>query len=129
MSAGDVEARFVGHLGRAEVREAMGKARALVLPSRAENYPLVLLEAMATGLPVITTRVGGIPEMITSGESGLLVGAEDRDALVEALLRVEQEPALCESLATAGLAVARRHRWEKVGEEIEILLTEAVDAA
>jgi glycosyltransferase involved in cell wall biosynthesis len=61
---------------------------AFVLPSLRENQPLALLEAMAAGIPVVATDVGGVGEIIRDGEEGLLVRPGDRDALVEALVRI-----------------------------------------
>ena len=69
--------RFLGHGDPSSVKEAMTRAAVLVAPSRAENYPLILLEAMAAGLPVISTRVGGIGEMVEEGQSGMLVEPGD----------------------------------------------------
>ena len=57
----------------------------LVQPSRADNLPLAILEAMAAGLPVIGTRVGGIPELVLDGETGLLVEPERPQELADAL--------------------------------------------
>ena len=78
-----------------------------VLPSRMDPCPLALLEAMAAGLPVVATRVGGIPEEV-GDESGLLVESEDVTALSAAVLRVAQDPVLRERLGTAGRLRAER---------------------
>jgi glycosyltransferase involved in cell wall biosynthesis len=75
-----VEARFHGF-----VSEPLAEVDVLVQPSRADNLPLAVLEAMAAGLPVIGTRVGGIPELVVDGETGLLVEPEDPRALADAL--------------------------------------------
>jgi glycosyltransferase involved in cell wall biosynthesis len=63
----------------------------LVLPSRQEAFPLITLEAMAAGVPVIATRVGGIPEQIVHLESGLLVPPEDAAALVDWIVRLHDD--------------------------------------
>jgi glycosyltransferase involved in cell wall biosynthesis len=65
----------------------------LVQPSRADNLPLAMLEAMAAGLPVIGARVGGIPELLADGESGIVVEPEDPAALASALDALAVDPA------------------------------------
>ena len=75
---------FRGRLERTAVRDALWDAHAFVLSSRYETFGVALVEAMATGLPVVATRCGG-PEDIVTGETGRLVPAEDPKALAEAL--------------------------------------------
>ena len=77
--------RITGWIGGAQVLEELRAARAMVLPSFAEGLPVVVMEAMALGRPVITTYVAGIPELIRDGESGWLVPAGDVEALSGAL--------------------------------------------
>ena len=105
---------LVGWLDPPALRERLAQATALVLPSRRENYPLVLLEAMAAGVPVVATRVGGIPEMIDDGSSGLLVPPEDPDELAVALARVSKDEVLRDKLIDGGHDVAERHRWDRI---------------
>ena len=73
----------------------------LVLPSRYEGLPYAVLEAMAAGVPVIASAVGGVPELIENGETGLLVPPENPEALADALNRLFSDPALAASLALA----------------------------
>ncbi|MFB6277928.1 MAG: glycosyltransferase [Salinibacter sp.] len=75
---------FLGSLGREAVRDALRNAHAFVLPSHQETFGVVVVEAMATGLPVVATRCGG-PEDIVTEETGRLVPATDPEALAEAL--------------------------------------------
>lgn len=75
---------FRGKLNRESVRSALWNAHAFVLPSRHETFGVVLLEAMATGLPVISTACGG-PEDLVTPDTGLLVPAENTEALADAL--------------------------------------------
>jgi glycosyltransferase involved in cell wall biosynthesis len=72
------------------------------LPSRAEGLPLAILEAWAAGLPVIATRVGGIPQLIDDGRNGWLVDSGDEPALTDALRQLLAEPALAQRLGQAG---------------------------
>lgn len=77
--------RITGWLSSAQVREELLSSRALVLPSFAEGLPVVIMEAMALGRPVVTTTVAGIPELVRHGREGWLVPAGDKESLVRAL--------------------------------------------
>lgn len=79
-----------------------------VLPSRVDPFPIVVLEAMAAALPVVGTRVDGIPEQI-SPETGRLVPADDPSALADAILTLAHDPKLRERLGTAGRRRATEH--------------------
>ena len=74
-------------------------ADAVVLPARSEAAPLVVLEAMALKTPVIAAAVGGVPDMVEHGRSGLLFAAEDRQGLVESLTRLAKNPLQRKTLA------------------------------
>ena len=83
----DDRIQFLGKLDRYGVREAMWRADAFVLPSHVETFGVVLIEAMATGLPVVATRSGG-PEEFVNDEVGFLVETKSPPALAEALLGI-----------------------------------------
>ncbi|HVS08294.1 MAG TPA: glycosyltransferase [Planctomycetota bacterium] len=99
---------FAGALDQAAVRELMARATVFCLPcvvgrdGNQDALPTVLLEALASGLPVISTPVGGIPEIVDSGRAGVLVPAGDVEAVARALEALLASPALRESLAGAG---------------------------
>lgn len=77
--------RFLGRLAHSEVGSAMRRAHALVLPSRHEGMPIVVIEALASGTPVVASAVGGIPELVRDDGLGLLVEPDDENALVGAM--------------------------------------------
>jgi glycosyltransferase involved in cell wall biosynthesis len=104
LGVGD-QVRFVGHQ---PAREAFAMGRILVVPSRAESLPYVVLEAAAGGLPIIATRVGGIPE-IFGAEASQLIPAEDVAALVDALVAALDRP---EQLHSSADAIKARVRSE-----------------
>jgi glycosyltransferase involved in cell wall biosynthesis len=83
--------RFTGPLKQADVAKLLATTDALVLPSFAEGVPVVLMEAMATGLPVIATRVAGVAELVTDGVSGRLVAPGDPEALREAVIEIARD--------------------------------------
>ena len=98
--------RITGWLGGAQVQQEIMAARALVLPSFAEGLPVVLMEAMALGRPVISTYVAGIPELVVDGEHGWLVPAGDVDRLSAAMR--EALTAAPDHLAVMGHAARAR---------------------
>ena len=92
--------RFLG-----EVRDIPGllaRASVFVLPSLTEGISLTLLEAMARGLPVVATRVGGNPEVVVDGETGFLVPPQSPRDLAAAILRVHGDPAQGRQMGLAG---------------------------
>lgn len=99
---------FTGALDTREVIERMNHARVCVIASRADTSPNVVTEAHAIGLPVIGTRVGGIPEMIHEGEDGYLVERDDASAMAERMTRLLMDESLARRLGQAGQAKVRR---------------------
>lgn len=96
--------RFTGALNQAEVRAWYSRADAFALASFAEGIPVVLMEAMASGIPCVSTRITGIPELIRDGEDGLLVTPSDTDELAAALARLMDDAPLRQYLARSGRA-------------------------
>ena len=96
--------RFSGYQSQDAVAGALARADIFVLPSFAEGVPVVLMEAMATGLPVVATAVGGVSELVDHRESGLLVPPGDKQALAQALTGLLDDPALRADMGRAGRA-------------------------
>ena len=96
------QVRFTGALNQDEVRPLYHAHDAFILPSFAEGIPVVLMEAMASGLPCITTRIAGIPELIEHEHSGLLAFASDVTGLCDSIQRLAQDDALRHRLAENG---------------------------
>ena len=104
--------RFLGY--RSDVPDLLAAADVAVVPSLwVEGFGYVALEAMCAGLPVVASRVGGLPEVVVHGETGLLVPAGDSEALAEALVQVLRDPDLRRSLGDAGRRRARLFTVER----------------
>jgi glycosyltransferase involved in cell wall biosynthesis len=99
--------RFLGHQAPEAVRALLPAGDLLVLPSRMEGLPYTILEAMAAGLPVVSTRVFGIPEAVVDDETGILVAPGDGDALTHAL-----EILLGDASLRVRMGAAARARFE-----------------
>lgn len=95
---------FPGAQAEEAVAHLLQQSDLLVLPSFAEGLPVVLMEAMATGLPVIASRIAGIPELVRDGENGLLIPAGDTASLIAAIDRLLCDPALRQRMGQAGRA-------------------------
>jgi len=93
----------------ADIAPIYREADIFVMTSEYEGTPNVLLEAMASGLPVVATRVGGVPEVVQEGRNGLLVEAEDADGLLGALNRVIRDPELRLRLGKGARAYVEAH--------------------
>jgi glycosyltransferase involved in cell wall biosynthesis len=93
---------------REDARDLVAALDVLAVPSREDGSPLVVLEALGAGVPVVGSRVGGIPEQVTDGREGLLVAPGDAGALGEALARVLRDAPLRSALAAAGRVRAER---------------------
>jgi glycosyltransferase involved in cell wall biosynthesis len=107
----DARIRLVGH--HADPAPYLRDTDLLVLPSAAEACPMALLQAMACGLPVVATRVGGVPEIVRDGVDGLLVDAGSEDQLVTALTALAADARLRRRLGASGRArVAERFAIE-----------------
>lgn len=114
---------FAGSLPREQALERLAGARAAVLSSAWENLPHAAVEALAVGTPVVSTAVGGVPEVVRDGENGLLVPPNDPAALAAALASVLHDDELRERLAAAAKpSVAAIGRDAVYGRLEEILL-------
>ena len=95
---------FVGHLEQSILAAYMKNSLALVLPSLTEGLPRVVIEAQLLGKPVIASRVGGIPEIVADGETGVVVEPKDCQALARAMVQILEDPVLAERMGSAARA-------------------------
>jgi glycosyltransferase involved in cell wall biosynthesis len=101
---------YAGNLSTEELAAAMRRSGVVVLFSTQENMPCVIAEAMASSRAVVSSQVGGVPEMVKDGYNGCLVAPGDEDALSASLIRLLTDPELRRTMGERGHALARA-RW------------------
>ena len=108
-----------------DLAQTLTGARIAALPSREENFSLAVLSAMAVGVPVISTNVGGTPEIIEPDQTGLLVEPDDPPALAAAIESLDHDAERARRLGEAGRAYVRHNlTWDRVAEAFEALYRE-----
>ena len=116
----DAHVEFLGH--REDIPTLLAAADAFVLPSRTEAFPNGAIEAMAAGLPVVASDVGGLRDLIAKGRTGVLVPPGDPDALARALQSFIDNPAGAEAIGRAGRAeVHQRYAFDRMIASFEDL--------
>ena len=121
----DGRVRFLGSVPRDEVLALFRRADAALLSSAWENFPHTLVEALAVGTPAIATDVGGVREIVTDGQNGLLVSPGDPEALAAAIRRFFGDAELRERLAAAAAPSAERFSPQRIYGQLEEILARA----
>ncbi|KAA3603915.1 MAG: glycosyltransferase family 4 protein [Calditrichaeota bacterium] len=106
---------FRAAIAHKDVADWFGASDVVVLPSRNEGFPAVLMEAQSCGRPVVATKVGGIPEIVNSDDLGILVSPENSNELTEALEKVFNTNWNRDKI----VAASKRFSWNKFGENID----------
>ena len=123
-----VKFHFVGLVDH--VHDYISSYDLLVLPSRADGRPLVVLEALALGVPVIASKVGALPELISDGENGFLVESLDVRAFVEFIDILESDRDMLNTMKVKSRLYAEQHLdGNKAFKTYEEALLEAIDSA
>lgn len=102
---------MLGHVNHAQLMEELGKASVFLLPSRQENSPMAIAEAMAAGIPVIASNRCGMPYMVREGQTGLLIDPESTEQIAECMHQLLASPETARQMGQAGrrLAFERFH--------------------
>ncbi len=106
--------RFAGRLSRDEMAALLADSDVAINPSRVDNMPNSVLEAMAAGVPVLSTDVGGVPYIVRHGHTARLVPAGDPQAMAAELAALLDDPAAAAALAVAARAEVQRYTWPQV---------------
>jgi len=100
-----------------QVSELYAALDAYLVSSREEGGPKGILESLASGVPLVTTKVGMAPDVITDGQNGLLADLEDANALAEKLLEIAKSDRLSKKLANQGLESAKKFDWLNIARQ------------
>jgi sulfoquinovosyltransferase len=103
---------FLGQLGGDELSSAFASADCFIMPSDSETLGFVVLESMASGVPVVAANAGGIPDIIDSGKTGYLVNPGDTEGYVKRLMALKNDPKLRARMGKASRQEAERWGWE-----------------
>jgi len=120
---------FAGRLDRVQMAEAYRAADIALNPSLVDNMPNSVLEAMACGLPVVSTDVGGVSFIVTNDETALLVPSGSPEAMAKAILRLMNDSSLAETLVRNGLAEVKKYTWSHVWPILAQKYAAALDVA
>lgn len=109
LAPGKIE--FVGAVAPEDMPALYDRADIFVNASDVDNQPLSIIEAFASGLPVVTTNAGGIPDMVTDGETGLMVGRGDFESIAERVIRLLRDEKLAIAIAARAREECEQYSW------------------
>jgi glycosyltransferase involved in cell wall biosynthesis len=118
--------QFVGEVPHEKVLSFMRQADVFVLPSLSEGFPMVIIEALACGLPIVASRVGGIPEIIMDETNGYLVEAKDTEILANRIILLLLDEKLRKKIAVNNKELVKKYTWEHVIIELEKIYNRSV---
>ena len=128
MTKGNKNIQLLGKKSGDSLIELYQNSDVFCLTSNYDNYPNVIFEAMACGLPVIGTKVGGIPIQVVDGETGILVELDNIEQLKNAILKLANDKELREKMGKAGRRrVEKEFSWDKSAEQLEKLYLEGLN--
>lgn len=112
---------FLGMVPSALRKYLYAMSDVFVLPSQRDCFPLVILEAMASGLPIVASRIGGVPDMIHENSNGILVEKNDIDGFSRSVIRLLEDERSRRAMGQASADKIHRYSWHIVAEETEAL--------
>lgn len=118
--------RFAGRLDRDQIADLYRDADLTLNPSLADNMPNSVLESLASGVPVVSTSVGGIPHLVEHGVTALLVAPQDASAMAQAACRLLSNEQSWQALSSAGILEVQRYTWQRVAPQLSLIYREAL---
>lgn len=113
--------KFLGRIENEKVAEYMSVADLFVLPSLSEGFPMVLLEAMAVGLPIVATEIRGVPEIVKNGESGFLAEPKNSHNLAQKIIFMLENKELMQKISEHNKKTAKEYSWQNVAQNLNAI--------
>lgn len=120
---------FAGRIQNNEVPIYMAASNVFVLPSLSEGIPIVILEAMAAGLPIVATNVGGIPSLVEEGKNGFLIDPQNAEQIANKVSLVLADPALSDRMVINNKGKAQQYTWASLVDRLEDVYLNCVNTA
>lgn len=120
--------KFMGYLRGEALSQAYASADVFTFPSALETFGLVVVEAMAAGLPVVSSRVGGIPDVVNEGETGYLFDVGDVDALVDGVRKIVLDRDHMHHMGQVARAFAETQSWPAMMEEVIVHYSRLIES-
>jgi len=120
--------KFLGFLSEEDKIAAMKSADAFVFPTLYEGFGIPLIEAMAAGCPIVTTRVAGVPELVKDGYNGLLVEPKSSEGIASAVVKLLKSKKMRASMSKANVNDAKKYEWKNVAKLYEQAFEDAAEA-
>lgn len=114
----DAAVHFTGRVDNEQMPELYRSADVMINPSIADNMPISILEALASGVPIVSTNVGGVPFLVEDLKTALLVPPGDPQTMAQALIQVLTTPDLARRMSEAGLATVQQYTWQCARERL-----------
>jgi glycosyltransferase involved in cell wall biosynthesis len=114
-------------VGSGQMQELYAAHDVFLFPSLMEGLPSVLLEAMATGMPVITTETCGMPDIVENGHNGILIPPANATSIEDAVLRLAKSRELRQQLGEAARETMKRYTWERAAQQLETLYLHIIE--
>ena len=110
---------FIGQVPNEEVREYMAASNVFILPSLSEGFPVTVVEAMASGLPIVATNVRGLPEIVKDGENGFLVEPKNLEEIADKVLLLLKNEELRKRISKRNKEEVKKYSWKNIVEKLE----------
>ncbi len=118
----------IGKVPVEKLPEYYSKASLFCMPTKLEPFGIVFVEAMLYKLPIVSSRIGALPDFVTEGENGYLIEPGDVEALTNALIKLLDDSDKCRQFGERGYILAvEKYTWEKVGERLKKFILEAIN--
>ena len=120
---------FTGRLDNERISSLYASATVMLNPTTVDNMPISVLEALASGVSVVSTDVGGVPYLIEHNQTGLLVPSDDAEAMAGAVLRVLSDQNLKQTLIKNGIDSIKQYTWPQVSQKLFAVYRELLSHA